>query len=124
LSSYEVWWNDSVTAWGQAKDSGGDPISGAWVNLTVGSTEYNNCNQTNSSGDWECVFNAPLELGTYTVSATVSYVTNSTSLEVKITYGQEPIGTIDRVVFEIPALIQEPSGRIRIVWFRILVWRG
>jgi hypothetical protein len=123
LSAYSVWWNDSVTARGRALDSGNSPITGADVNLTVSGERCDNI--TDPSGYWTCTFNAPLELGNYTVDVRIgSTLTNSTGLNVLLRYGNPPIGKTDRVVYEQPILIQELSGRIRTVWARVMVWRG
>jgi len=123
LTSYKVWWNDSVTAYGRAVDQSGSPVANENVNLTISNIRCNNV--TDSSGYWSCSFNAPLELGTYTVNARIgSIFINTTSLIVQVKYGETPIGKRDRVVYEQPMLIQEPSGRIRIAWARIMVWRS
>jgi hypothetical protein len=93
------------------------------VNLTVSNIHCDNV--TDSSGYWSCTFNAPLELGTYTVNAMIgSMFANTTTLTVNVKYGEPPIGKTDRIVYEQPILIQEPSGKIRIAWARVMVWRG
>jgi len=124
LSFYEVWWDDSVTAYGIAFDNQGNPVpDNTGVNLTISNRRCNNV--TDSSGSWQCRFNAPNELGTYTVYARIGNILiNTTSLTVKPKYGKTPIGKIERIVYEEPMMIQEPSGRIRIAWVRIMIWRG
>lgn len=126
LSRSSVWWNDTVTINGTANYTNGTTISNADVNITIGNVKCNNV--TDSNGFWSCTFRSPLELGTYNVSVNITKsgenFFNSTSLQVKPTYGGTPIGTGDRVAYEVPMLIQEPSGRIRWVWVTVLVWKG
>lgn len=128
LSTIKPWWNDSVMTNGTASYSNGNPISDGSVSIRLNSREYCKTN-TLSNGNYNCTFKAPLELGSYTLlvdvtNSTGSSFTNTTTLTLQIKYGEMPIGTIDRVVYEQPMLIQELSGRIRIVWARIMVWRG
>lgn len=124
LSSYDVWWNDSVTAYGTAFDADGNPVANnTGVNLTISDRICNNV--TDASGSWRCTFNAPNELGTYLVYAKIGDILlNTTTLTVKPKYGNTPIGTIERVVYEQPMMIQDLSGRIIIAWIRIMAWRG
>lgn len=128
LNAPKVWWNDSVSASGIATYSNGNPISGT-VSLVVGTaTQF--CPDTNAvTGAWTCTFNAPTELGTYTVlvnvtNSTGSSFTNSTNLYVAPNYGQKAIGTSGRVVYEVPMLIQDLNGTVKKAWARIMVWKG
>jgi hypothetical protein len=126
LNATKVWWNDSVNASGIAKYANGTGISGK-VNLTVDSTDYL-CPDT-SDGNWSCVFNAPLKIGSYLVTVRITNSTghvfqNSTSLKVSPSYGKNPIGSATRVVYEIPMLIQDLNGEIRSVLARIIIWKG
>ena len=121
-----VWWNDTVTINGTANYTNGTGIANANVNITVGSVRCNNT--TNSNGDYICTFAAPSELGTYTVlinvtNSTGPSVTNTTTLTVKLKFGDMPIGTVDRVVYETPIFIQELSGKINVVFARVTAWR-
>ena len=126
LNSTKVWWNDSVNASGIAKYANGTGISGA-VNLTVDDTTYA-CPNT-EDGNWSCVFNAPLRIGSYLVTVKIVNSTgyvfqNTTSLKVSPFYGKHPIGSGTRVVHELPMLIQDLNGEIKTVLARIIVWRG
>jgi len=122
LNITKTWWNEQVLAYGKVL-LGLNPIGGETVTVKI-NTETKCSTQTNSSGDYECSFYAPNELGSYNVKAEASGAEASTTLEVKPSYGERPIGTIDRVVYEIPVLIQELSGRIRRIFARVIVWRG
>jgi hypothetical protein len=126
LNATKVWWNDSVSASGIAKYANGTGISGT-VNLTVDGKTYI-CPDT-SDGNWSCVFNAPLRIGSYLVTVKITNSTgyvfqNSTSLKVSPSYGKNPIGSATRVVYELPMLIQDLNGEIRAVLARIIVWKG
>lgn len=127
LNVSTVWWNDSVSLGGSANYTDGRPISSSDVAVKLDGTTY--CTtQTDSNGLWNCNFRAPLELGTYTLMVNITNTThsfsNSTTLSVKLNYGETPIGQTERVVYEQPMLIQEPSGKVRIVWARVKIWRG
>ena len=125
LNSSKTWWNDSLLAYGVARYSNGLPITDATVSLFL-NNESKSCPNTNSNGEWECDFKAPLELGDFEVSVRIEkngeVFINSTSLQVKIEYGETGRGEA-RSVFEEPILIQEPSGRIRIAMARVIVWK-
>jgi hypothetical protein len=128
LNASKVWWDDSVNASGIATYSSGNPISGT-VSIKLDSTTYSCPNTVAATGFWNCTFNAPTELGTYTIlvnvtNSTGSSFTNTTTLYVTPNYGQKPIGTTDRVVYEVPMLIQDLNGRIRQAWARVMVWKG
>jgi hypothetical protein len=128
LNASKVWWNDTVNASGVATYSSGSPIHGN-VSISLDSTIYS-CPSTNAAtGYWNCTFNAPLELGIYIVLVNVTNITgssftNTISLAVAPNYGLKPIGTINRVVYEVPMLIQDLNGKIRQAWVRIMVWKG
>jgi len=123
LNATKVWWNDSVLAQGVVLNASGLPAIGVSVNLKL-----NNVTQcsttTNSSGGWNCSFTAPNEINIYTVTAETEVGSMSTSLYVAPNYGQRPIGTANRVVFEIPVLIQDLNGKIKQVWARVMIWEG
>jgi hypothetical protein len=126
LNSTKVWWNDSLNASGIAKYANGTGISGT-VNLIVDSTNYP-CPDT-SDGNWSCIFNAPLKIGSFLITVKITNSTgyifqNSTFLEVSPSYGKNPIGSVTRVVYELPMLIQDLNGEIRIVLARVIAWKG
>ncbi len=116
----KVWWNDSINASGYTFPS-------TWVQINRSSNLV--CNITSdSNGFYSCVFNAPQEVGVYTYNAYSLNVNgnistqNSALLNVAPNYG----GTATRgdiSVYEIPMLIQEPTGKIRTVNVKIKVWR-
>jgi len=127
LNATIFWWNDSVNISGIATYTNGTGIASSTVAVTVGGVTCSNTTDVN--GNYNCIFRAPLELGTYTANINVtnssgSTFTNSTSLIVKPTYGETPVGSVSRSVIEVPMLLQEPSGRIRKVIVRITVWPG
>ena len=116
LTSEKVWWNDSVTAYGQAARD-------TQVVVKLNGTTY--CtNQSDSEGNWFCTFNAPLEIGNFVVVASAGTESASTTLTIAPNYGIKPIGTSDRIVYEQPMLIQDLNGKIKIVFVRIMTWRG
>jgi hypothetical protein len=126
LNATKVWWNDSVNASGTARYANGTGISGS-VSIEVDGY-IQNCPPT-TDGNWSCVFNAPLKIGSYLVTVKITNSTgfvfqNSTSLGVSPYYGKKPIGTVSRIVYELPMLIQDLNGEIRVVFARIMVWRG
>jgi hypothetical protein len=128
LNDSSVWWNDTVNASGFATYSSGNPISGT-VSVTLDETVHS-CPSTNAAtGFWNCTFKAPAELGAFTALVTVtnstgSSFTNSTTLNVLAGYGQIAVGTVDRVVFELPMIMQDLNGDITKVWARVKVWKG
>ncbi|MEM5852779.1 MAG: hypothetical protein QW228_00155 [Candidatus Aenigmatarchaeota archaeon] len=126
LNSTKVWWNDSVKANGIAKYSNGTGVSGS-VSLSVDGVNYS-CPPTDAYGNWSCIFNAPSRIGSFLVTVTVTNSTgyqfqNSTLLIVSPYYGKMPIGSITRVVYELPMLIQDLNGEIRRVFARVIVWK-
>ena len=126
-SADTVWWNDTVVINGSARYNNGTGIYSANVSITVGNVRCNNT--TDSTGNYTCRFAAPQEVGKYNVSINITNstgpsVTNATTLNVRLKYGDAPIGTVGRVVYETPVFIQELSGRIRILSARITVWRA
>lgn len=132
LNATKVWWNDSVNASGTAKYNSGAGIVGT-VSLTVDSTGQSCLDQpspsTDANGNWNCTFNAPIKIGSYTVTVVVTNSTgsqfqNSTALAVAPYYGKTPVGSIDRIVYELPMMIQDMNGEIRTVFARIMVWKG
>ena len=126
LNSTNVWWNDSLLVYGKILNSSNQPISNALVRVKLlGQT----C-ETYSlpDGSYNCTLLAPLELGTYTlwVNATKDtlVLTNSSTLEVKVVYGETPTSLTERSVLEKYYLMQEPSGNISMVKVRLIVWKG
>jgi len=127
LNATNVWWNDGVNASGIATYASGSGISGT-VSLSVDTASYS-CSSTYSGGYWNCSFSAPTKIGSYAVTVTVtngtgSIVQGSTTLNVAPYYGKTPIGSVDRVVYELPMLIQDMNGEIKTVFARIIVWKG
>ncbi len=120
------WWNDSVTLMGNATYTNGTGIKSE--SISVVSPKFGCTNTTDESGQYFCTFRAPLEIGTYNATINVTNSTgtsnyNYTNVVVRPKYGQTIIGTTGRSVFEIPFVIQEPSGRIRVITVRITSWR-
>jgi hypothetical protein len=127
LNSTKVWWNDTVNASGTAIYSNGTPISGTFVFKV---NDVQTCSYSvDANGFWNCTFRAPDEIKAYTVLVNVTNATgysfaNSTILNVAPNYGRSVVGTIDRVVYEQPMLIQDLNGTIKKIWVRITTWRG
>jgi hypothetical protein len=127
LNATKVWWNDTINATGVATYANGTGIGGS-VSLNVDGISYS-CSRTYSNGKWNCTFNAPLEIGSYSVTVTITNDTssttqNTTTFSVAPYYGKTPIGTSDRVVYELPMLIQDMNGEIKTIFARIIVWKG
>ncbi|MBI5872047.1 hypothetical protein HZB88_03090 [archaeon] len=116
----KVWWNDTVNA-------SGATTANRWVQINRSSIAI--CNLTaNINGFYNCSFNAPEEIGSYTYTAydlsnTGSVLAQtSTILTVALTYGGNTTRG-DVSAYEVPMLIQEPTGKIRTVTVKIKVWR-
>ncbi len=125
-SPFTAWWNDTIIINGSARYNNNTGIYNANLNISVGNVKCNNT--TDSTGNYTCRFAAPQEVGTYSIlinvtNSTGQSFTNTTTLKVRFKYGDTPSGTIDRVVYEVPIFIQEMSGRIRILFARVTVWR-
>lgn len=121
-----AWWNDSILVIGNAFYENGSAIPNGDVEITLDSVPY--ClNTTNSRGSFNCTFFAPTTLGSYTLMANVTKddesFTNTTTLDVKIFYGSSPIGKQERVVYEVPMVVQDVTGEIKRVLVKIFVWR-
>ncbi|MEM5773041.1 MAG: hypothetical protein QXL86_02325, partial [Candidatus Aenigmatarchaeota archaeon] len=126
LNTTKVWWNDGIKASGVAKYDDGIGITGT-VEITIDGSNFD-CPDTND-GNWSCEFNAPNKIGSYIVTVTITNATghkfqNSTWLKVSPNYGKTSIGSITRVVYELPLLIQDLNGEIKTVLARIIVWKG
>ena len=126
LNATKVWWNDSVNASGVATYANGTGIHGT-VSLSIDGA--NPSCQSTYNGNWNCTFNAPTKIGSYTVAVTITNDTgsttqSSTSLTVAPYYGKTPIGSITRVVYEIPMIIQDLNGEIKTIFAKIMVWKG
>lgn len=123
LNSSKVWWQDGILASGTLLDAGNNPINNALVEVKISGTTQ--CSDTtNATGQWDCSFTAPNEIDIYTVTAQNDTTTASTTLTVAPNYGATPVGTIDRVVYEVPMLIQDLTGKIKQIFVRITVWQG
>lgn len=128
LNSSTSWWDDPVLASGSAIYLNGSGIANSNLILSISGTTYCS-NTTDSNGNWTCVFNAPISLGNYEVmvnvtNSTGSSTTNSTTLSVAPTFGVLPIGTVQRVAFQVPALIQDFDGSIRSAFVVVTTWKG
>jgi len=126
LNATKVWWNDSLIASGVAKYANGASVNGS-VLLSVDNTNYS-CSQTDANGNWNCTFNAPIRIGVHTLTVKITdnsgyTFQNSTFLTVSPYYGRKPIGSIPRIVYELPMLIQDLDGEIKRVLARIIVWK-
>jgi hypothetical protein len=126
-----AWWNDTINASGYALWTNGDPFNQTVQVNRSDDTMICNVTANNVTGYYSCLFNAPLELGdyyhiAYAINETGGIKGNSSSvtLQVKPTYGKKAIGTADRVVYEVPMLIQDFNGKIRQAWVRIMTWKG
>ena len=126
LNSSNIWWNDALNASGTAKYPNQIGIASGTVTAAIAGKTYD-CPATTSTGNWYCVFNAPKELGSYTLTITVANATetfeNTTTVNVKPSYGATAEGIGSRVVYETPALMQQLDGVIKKVWVRIKVWK-
>ena len=126
LNATEVWWNDSMKAYGEVYYSNGTPINGT-VELEVNGEKIQCPDAMN--GKWECEFYAPIEIGRYVVGVNLtdpagnSFI-NFTTFKVMPYYGEIPMGSVERIVYEVPMLLQDVSGEVRKVTVRIMVWRG
>jgi hypothetical protein len=123
LNVSKVWWEDGVLASGTLYTDSGKGLPDRIVNVKLdGITKCSST--TNSNGHYSCNFTAPNELGTFIVNATSGSSSASTILQVMPNYGQKAIGTADRIVYEVPILIQDLNGKIRQAWVRIMTWKG
>jgi hypothetical protein len=126
VNSSNVWWNDPLNASGTARYSNQTGISSGTVTASLAGSTYG-CPATTLGGNWYCTFNAPQELGSYTLTVTISNgtatFTNTTTINVKPSYGATPSGTGSRVVYETPVLMQQLDGAIKKVWIRIKIWK-
>lgn len=111
-----VWWNDTVniTGVGTALAAVSSNISGSPACSTT----------TSATGNWNCTFLAPNDVGTYNLSVAVGASVDSSLLKVKPSYGQVPSGTASRSVLEIPLAMEQPSGRISVILSRLIVSHG
>jgi len=127
-----VWWNNTVTVDGVAKYTNGTAIpSGSVDVLLTGASikKQSYCtNTTDAAGVYSCKFYAPLELGVYEVTVNVTKdgesFYGSTELTVKLVFGERYTGTEDRIVYEVPMLLQDMSGRVKKALVRLILWRG
>lgn len=128
ISNTSIWWNDTISVNGTASYLNGTTINNS--NTIVSINNVTTCTTTtNATGGYNCTFNGPLFLGTLNlrvevVAAGNEIVENTSTLHIKATYGPRPAGFVDRVVYEVPMLMQEPNGNITKVTASLLVWRG
>lgn len=126
LNSSNIWWNDPLNASGIAKYPNQTGIASGSVTAAIAGVTYS-CPATTASGNWYCIFNAPKELGSFTLTITVANATatfeNTTTVNVKASYGATAVGTGSRVVYETPLLMQQLNGVIKKVWVRVKVWK-
>jgi hypothetical protein len=123
LNSTKVWWQDGILASGRLVNETNDPIAGMTVTVKIsGATQCSDA--TNSTGHWECSFTAPNEIGVYTITADTGTETASTTLTVAPYYGKTPVGATTRVVYELPMLIQDLNGEIKIIFAKVMIWKG
>lgn len=128
LNSTTVWWGDGVRVNGTAAYTNGSSVDGNASVLLNGAEQ---CWSNVISGAYGCNFSAPNELGSYTISVNVTNAMGSsivdtfaTQLVVKPTYGETPVGTVDRVVYEIPMLLQDFNGKIKHAIARVMIWQS
>lgn len=115
-NSTVVWWNDTVNVTG---------IDVAGATMTARIDGKTACTTTaSSSGNWNCTFTAPQEIGKYNLSVANGTAADDIVLTVRPGYGEKPTGTAQKFVLETPSAIQEPSGRIRTLLARLVVSRG
>ncbi|MEM5794485.1 MAG: hypothetical protein QXS48_00375 [Candidatus Aenigmatarchaeota archaeon] len=119
LNSSVSWWQDTILAYGEAKDFNGMPIQNAEVKIFV--DREITCPNTNSTGHWSCVFNAPEEIKNHQIFVNISGISNFTFLKVSPYYGKIASST-NRIAYEEPMLIQDLNGKIKRVWLRVIVW--
>lgn len=111
-----VWWNDSVSV------NGTGAVATAVAARVNGITA---CTTTSSStGFWNCTFSAPTGVGNYNLSVAVGSAADDITLKVRPSYGEKPTGTAQRFVIEIPSVIQEPSGVLKMLVSRLTVSHG
>ena len=122
LNSSKAWWEDGIQASGTLYNSSGG-IPNENVNVTLDGVIR--CSvMTDSNGHYSCDFTAPNELGNYKVNATSGNASVLIILQVRPSYGELPIGTTDRVVYEQPYIMQDKSGKIRIVQVKVTLYKG
>jgi len=127
LNSSEIWWNDPLNVSGIASYPNQTGVAAGTVAASIADKSYD-CPATDANGNWYCVINAPQELGSYTLTVTITNSTsatfvNTTTVNVKASYGAVATGTGSRVVYETPLLMQQLNGAIKKVWVRVKVWK-
>lgn len=128
INSTNVWWEDGLKVNGSATYSNGSAVAGtAYVYLN----DMWYCQGAISAGVYNCEFSAPQEIGSYALKVKVINATGSTfsntstsTITVKASYGETAIGSIDRVVYEIPMLIQDLNGKVKYAIARVMIWRS
>ena len=127
LNTSKASWGDGVSVWGKATKNG-FPLANSTVYVKVDKEVY--CTmQTNSTGDYSCVFAIKKErIDKLNVSATVIEPINlkrksaSKILNVVASFGYEDEGK-DMTCEELPKVMQNPDGSIDVVMFKICVWK-
>lgn len=130
LNATEVWWNDPVNISIQANRGDKTAISNGEVVVNLSTTSC--AGATDDQGKYSCVLIAPSRVGTYTISVNVTdpqtdeTFSNSTTLTVKIAYG-ETKSVMERAknvgCYEVPRLVQNPDGTITKVMVRVCAWK-
>ncbi len=133
LNSSFYWWGDAVLVYGNAKRKDGSSIdtsTSIFDNVTVLLDNKQVCmTDTNSSGDYSCVFNAPNSVGNYSLMVRVpdpltgKIFRNFTNLEVKPTYGSGETNVREQSCIALPRLLINPDGTIKTVMVRICIWK-
>lgn len=124
LNVTEVEWNETVGANGSAQYANGTAFVGE---IRVKIDDATACTAS-ANGSYNCSFNAPLEVNTFSVRAYAiedgSQVgsSNEVKLEVYYFYGSKKV-TRNVAVLGFPMLMQHPTGRIGIVRVNLKVWR-
>jgi len=86
---------------------------------------------TGASGQYDCQFTGPNQVGTFTAAVSVTdkdtskVISNSTSFVVQVEYGEEEAAeeaARDVGCYEVPQLVQNPDGSITESTVRICVW--
>jgi uncharacterized protein involved in tolerance to divalent cations len=131
LNASYYWWNEGVKVYGNVRTTDGNIINNSEVRIYLEQKLV--CNTTtNESGDYQCEFKAPPSVGNYNLIINVTdkqtgeTFTNFTRLIVKLTYGvreEEMERAKQASCYEIPQLIINPDGGIKLVFVKVCVLR-
>jgi hypothetical protein len=131
LNATSVGWGEPVNASGQCAYNDTGYVSSSTVRIKSGD-DVKCTDATDSSGEYSCVFTAPLSLGTYAITVeltdaiTGKVFTNSTTLTVTTTYGggETEKKTAEQVTcYEEPRIVQNPDGSIEKTTVKVCVWK-